>query len=127
MKKAIAALVILATAAGPAMAKGHEGHGRPRHYRGPNPALCFPYGDTAVAAATAFSIIFDSIKGNDRYYPVPVPQPVAVPVAQPVTVAQPVPVPVPVYPPQPVYYPPYPPLAYNAPVGWVPAPYYPMQ
>ena len=119
MKKAIAALVILATAAGPAMAKGHEWQGGPRHHRGPNPALCFPYGDTAVAAATAFSIIFDSIKGNDRYYPVPVPQPVAVPVAQPV--------PVPVYPPQPVYYQPYPPLAYSPPVGWAPAPYYPMQ
>ena len=116
MKKASAALVILmtvVTTATPAMAKGHGSHGRPRHSGRPNAALCFPYGDTAVSAATAFSIIYDSIKGYDRYVPVPVPQPVAMPV--------------PVYAPQPMYYPPYPPLAYCVPNGWAPAPYYSMQ
>lgn len=118
MKKAIMALVILTTAvaaSNPAMAKGHKGRGKPEYFRGPNSALCFPYGETAVAAAMAFSIIYDSIKDNDRYFPVPVPQPVPMPVYQPA------------YQPQPVYYPPNPPLAYNAPNGWAPGQYYPMQ
>lgn len=119
MKKAIVALMILAAAASPAMAKDPGRHGKPRHFRGPNPALCFPYGETAVAAATAFSIIYDSINDNDRYYPVP--QPVVMPVPQPVPVYQPV------YQPQPAYYPPYPPLAYSVPGGWAPSPYYPIQ
>ncbi|HOE27731.1 MAG: hypothetical protein IT574_04990 [Candidatus Aureabacteria bacterium] len=114
MKKAIVALMILAVAASPALAKKH---GKPRHSRKSNAALCFPYGDTAVAAATAFSIIFDSIKGVDRYYPVPVAQPVYVPQ----------PVPVPVCPPQPVYYQAYQPVACNLPAAYAPVPYYPVR
>ena len=77
-------------------------------------ALGWVVGGTALAAAAAFSIIYDSIRGGDGFYPVPVavPQPVAVPVA------------VPVRSPLPPYCPPYTPLACRAPAAWPPAPWY---
>lgn len=114
MKRAIAALAILTAAAGPALARGRDGRGWQRHGCGAGRALHFPYGDTALAAAAAFSIIYDSIRGGDGFYPVPVavPQPVAVPVA------------VPVRSPLPPYCPPYTPLACRAPAAWPPAPWY---
>ncbi len=114
MKRAIAALAILTAAAGPALARGRDGRGWHRHGCGAGRAPHFPYGDTVLAAATAFSIIYDSIRGGDGFYPVPVavPQPVAVPVA------------VPVRSPLPPYCPPYTPLACRAPAAWPPAPWY---